>query len=663
MKYYNLVMTEEISEVKLPFEEKIKTKGWTYVSPKKYLELHKETLKDGFWLSLAQKLDWFKKPTIEKTEEKRFFWKWFPDGVLNMSYLCLDSNLKTRKNKVAFFWLGEDGKEKVMTYGDYYRLVNRLAYALYHKFGIRKGDAVSVYMPLIPETPAVLLALARIGAVFSVVFSGFSSQALHDRIIDSKSKLLITADGYYRRGKKILLQENVRNAIHNTDIQNILVFRRLGEGWEKGEKESFSDEILDDTSPSIYFEPEKVESSHPLFILYTSGTTGKPKGILHDTGGYAVLLYATMKWVFDASEDDVFWCTADVGWITGHSYVVFGPMMLGLTSVMYEGVPDYPHPGIWWEIIERYGVSIFYTSPTAIRMLMKYPDEYVKRYDLSSLRLLHSVGEPINPEAWTWFFEYVGGKRCPVGSTWWMTETGGVIISHTPGWKLVPLKSGTNAFPIPGCSVSVLRADGTPADAGERGFLVIDNPFPGMLLTIYGDDKRYVDTYWSRFEGKFYAGDYAIKDEDGYIWVLGRADEVIKIAGHRIGTYEIESSLVGYEGVVEAAVAGVPDEVKGEVPVAFVVLKEGVSPSQELKQKLINIVRNSVGAVAVPKDIFFVSKLPKTRSGKIMRRLMKAVFVGKELGDVSTLEDEATIDEVSKAFYEFKEELKSRSSE
>lgn len=645
------------SEISLPFDKHIRTKGISYVSVEKYHEFHKRTLEDGFWLSVAKNLDWFKEPSIEKIQEPKHFWKWFPDGLLNMSYLCVDANLNSRKNKVAFFWLGEDGKERILTYGDYYRLVNRLAYAFSRKFGIRKGDTVSVYMPPIPELPAVLLALSRIGAVFSVIFSGFSSQALHDRIKDSKSKFIVTADGYYRRGKKIFLQDKVKEAIKDTDVQGTLVFRRLGEGWTKDQMDSFADEVLDDVSPNIYFKPEEIESAHPLFILYTSGTTGKPKGILHDTGGYAVLLYATMKWVFDVEEDDVYWCTADVGWITGHSYVVFGPMMMGTTSVMYEGVPDYPHPGIWWEIIERYDVSIFYTSPTAIRMLMKFPDEYVKRYELSSLRILGSVGEPINPEAWFWFFENVGRKRCPLASTWWMTETGGIIISHTPGWKLVPLKAGTNALPIPGCSVSVLRADGTVAADEERGFLVIDKPFPGMLLSIYGDDEKYIQTYWTKFQDKFYTGDYAIRDKDGYIWVLGRADEVIKVAGHRIGTYELESSLVGYEGVVESAVVGIPDEIKGEVPVAFVVLREGVSPSDDLKQRLMSYVRNSLGAVAVPKEIFFVSKLPKTRSGKIMRRLVKAVFIGKELGDISTLEDDATVEELSKAYDEFKEEL------
>lgn len=643
-------------EANLPFGKKIRVKKWSFVSPKKYQELHSETLKDGFWLSIAQKLQWFKKPMVEKTGNPPF-WKWFEDGVLNMSYLCLDANMKTRKNKVAFFWLGEDGRERVLTYGDFFRLVNRLAYVFSDKFGLKKGDTVSIYMPLIPELPAVMLALSRIGVIFSVVFSGFGAQALSDRIRDSKSRILITADGYMRRGKKIFTQSNVKQAVEGTDIENIVVFRRLGEGWERGEKDFFADELLDETSPNAYFKPAEIESSHPLFILYTSGTTGKPKGIVHDTGGYATLLYATMKWVFDVSEDDIYWCTADIGWITGHSYVVFGPMMMGLTSVMYEGIPDYPHPGIWWEIIEKYGVSLFYTSPTAIRILMKYPTEYVKRYVLSTLRILHSVGEPINPEAWWWFFENVGEGRCPVGSTWWMTETGGIIISHTPGWKLVPLKPGTNAFPIPGCKVSVLREDGGEAKDEEKGYLVIDNPWPGMPLTIWGDDKRYIETYWSKFEGRFYTGDWAIRDKDGYIWVLGRADEVIKVAGHRIGTYELESSLVGFEGVVEAAVVGVPDEVKGEVPIAFVVLKEGVQPSEETKQKLISYVRNTFGPVATPKELFFVSKLPKTRSGKIMRRLMKAVFLNKELGDISTLEDGTTIEEIERIYREFKEEV------
>jgi len=641
----------------LPFKEYVKVEGWDFVEPEEYLKAHTGTLTPEFWLEVAQDLDWFVKPT-KALEGNPPFYKWFTDGKLNMSYLALDRHVKGgRKNKVALYWLGEDGTERVLTYYEYYRLVNRLAYAFQKKWGLKKGDRVAIYMPMIPELPAVMLALSRLGVIFSVVFSGFSANALADRIKDSGARYLITADGYYRRGKKILLEENVRKATEMAPVEGILVFERLKGVWNFREGDISGEDFIGDVPLNTYVEPLPVESEHTLFILYTSGTTGKPKGVVHDTGGYAVLLHATLNWVFDAREDDVFWCAADVGWITGHSYIVFGPFMEGLTSVMYEGVPNWPDPGIWWSIVERYGVTIFYTSPTAIRLLMRYPDEYVEKYDLSTLRVLHSVGEPINPEAWWWYFEKVGKGRCPVGSTWWMTETGGVMISHTPGWKLVPLKPGTNGYPIPGVEAAVVKSDGSKAQPGERGYLVLTRPWPGMLMTVWGDDERYIKTYWEKFPGKFYTGDYAIMDEDGYIWVLGRADEVMNVAGHRLGTYEIESAIVEHEAVSEAAVVGVPDEVKGEVPVAFVVLKEGYGPSEELKKEIKNTVREILSPIAVPKEVVFVSKLPKTRSGKIMRRLLRAVFLGKPLGDVTTLEDEASVEEVKKAYEHLKGEL------
>ncbi|NPA80653.1 MAG: acetate--CoA ligase [Thermotogae bacterium] len=641
----------------LPFKEYVKVEGWDFVDPSEYLREHAKTLTPEFWLQVAQELDWFVKPT-RSIEGEPPFYRWFRDGRLNMSYLCLDRHVRGgKRHKVALFWLGEDGTERVLTYGQYYRLVNRLAYAFSHKWGLKKGDRVAIYMPMIPELPAVMLALARIGVIFSVVFSGFSANALADRIKDSGARYLITADGYLRRGKRILLQENVRKAIAQSPVEGVLVFERLGGEWERGERDVMADDFLADVPANVHVEPIPVESDHPLFILYTSGTTGKPKGIVHDTGGYAVLLHATMDWVFDAREEDVYWCAADIGWITGHSYIVFGPFMKALTSVMYEGVPNWPDPGIWWSIAERYGVSIFYTSPTAIRLLMRYSDEYVERYDLSTLRILHSVGEPINPEAWWWFYEKVGRRRCPVGSTWWMTETGGVMVSHTPGWKLVPLKPGTNGYPIPGVNVAVYRADGSEAPRGERGYFTITTPWPGMPLTIWGDDERYVKTYWQKFPGKFYTGDYAIMDDDGYVWVLGRADEVMNVAGHRLGTYEIESAIVEHEAVSEAAVVGVPDEVKGEVPVAFVVLKEGYTPSEELKEEIKRTVREILSPIATPKEVVFVSKLPKTRSGKIMRRLLRAVFLGQPLGDVTTLEDEASVEEIKRAYEQLKGEM------
>lgn len=645
-----------MSKESLPFDVKIKLDNWKFVSPEEYIEYHRDTLNENFWLKVAEDVPWFKKPTKGLTGNHPFY-KWFEDGTLNMSYLCLDSHIESDKNKVAYFWLGEDGSERVITYYEMYRLVNMLSYAFKNKLGLNKGDRVAIYMPMIPELPITMLALSRIGVIFSVVFSGFSGIALSQRMKDCEAKILITCDGYYRKGKEIHLQENVRIALNEYDVEKVVVFRRLNRGWNKDKKDIFADELLEDIPKNIYVEPLEIESSHPLFILYTSGTTGKPKGIIHDTGGYAVLLHATMKWVFDAKPNDIYWCAADIGWITGHSYIVFGPLMMGLTSVMYEGVPTWPDPGIWWRIVERYGVSIFYTSPTAIRQLMRFSDEYVEKYDLTTLRILHSVGEPINPEAWKWYFEKVGGGRCPTGSTWWMTETGGVMISHTPGWHLVPLKPGTNALPIPGVSVQVLRSDGSEADRGEKGYLVISNPWPGMPLGIWGDDERYVKTYWDRFEGKFYTGDYAIMDDDGYIWVLGRADEVMNVAGHRLGTYEIESALVNHKDVSEAAVISVPDEVKGEVPVAFVVLREGVSPSEELKESLNDEVRKIIGPIGIPKMIIFVDKLPKTRSGKIMRRLLKAVLLGQSLGDITTLEDEASVEEIKKAYEDVKRQI------
>lgn len=656
MRFYPSKISN-MEKISLPFEERITLGNWNFVSPEDYLKEHEKTLSPDFWLKLAEEIEWFKKPTKSLGGEHPFY-RWFEDGTLNMSYLCLDRNTKGgRKNKVAFFWLGEDGKERVLTYDRMYREVNRWAYVFKEKLGLKKGDRVAIYLPMIPELPIVMLALARIGVIFTVVFSGFSGSALAQRIEDSSAKILITADGYYRRGKKIYLQPNVREAISKVSVDRVIVFRRLDEGWEKEERDLFAEELLSDVPKNSFVEPLEVESSHPLFILYTSGTTGKPKGIVHDTGGYAVILYATMKWVFDIRDDDVYWCTADIGWITGHSYVVFGPLMMGATNVMYEGVPNWPDPGIWWRIVERYNVSIFYTSPTAIRLLMRYPDDFVKNYDLSSLRILHSVGEPINPEAWEWYFRVVGNERCPVGSTWWMTETGGIMVSHTPGWKLVPLKPGTNALPIPGVNVEVLNQDGTPTPRGERGYFVISNPWPGMPLTIWGDDERYVETYWKKFPGKFYTGDFAVMDEDGYVWVLGRADEAMNVAGHRIGTYEIESALVEHEKVAEAAVVSVPDEIKGEVPVAFVVLKEGVERYKGLEEELKEQVKSVIGPIAVPKAVLIVDKLPKTRSGKIMRRLLRAIFMGLPLGDITTLEDEASVEEIRKAYEELRAQI------
>ena len=657
----------------LPFKEKLTPEigKERAVDPEEYRKIHEESLRDieAFWSNVARELEWFKPwDRVLVADPQPPFYKWFVGGRLNASYLTLDRHVKGgRKNKVAIIWEGEPVDQsgnptevRKLTYYDLYREVNRLAYVLKNKFGLKKGDTIGIYLPMIPELPIAMLAAARLGVTFTVVFSGFTAQALADRLNDAEAKLVITADGGYRRGKVIRLKDIVDKALEQSPtVKNVIVYRRVGLtdiNMVKG-RDYWWHEVMVDVPMNTYVEPEPVESEHPLYILYTSGTTGKPKGIVHDTGGYMVLLHATMKWVFDAREDDIHFCTADIGWVTGHSYIVFGPLLEGMTTIMFEGALDYPNPDRWWAIVERYGASILYTSPTGIRTLMRFGDDWVKKHDLSTIRLMHSVGEPINPEAWRWLWKLAGREKVPFGSTWWMTETGGILISHAPGLALVPLKPGTNGPPLPGIDADVVDDNGKPVPPGQRGYLVIKKPWPGIMLTIWKDPDRYVRTYWSKFPGMFYAGDYAVKDEEGYFWILGRADEVIKVAGHRLGTYELESALIQHPAVAEAAVVGVPDPVKGEIPVAYVVLKQGVQPSDQLKAELNNTVRELVGPIATLSNIFFVTKLPKTRSGKIMRRLVKAVVTGQPLGDVTTLEDEASVEEVKKAYEEFKAEI------
>lgn len=622
---------------------------------RRYMDTYKKSLDDieEFWEQEARKLEWFR--TWDKVLEwDPPFAKWFPGGLINASYLCVDKHLKTwRRNKVALYWEGENGEEKTLSYSQLYREVNRLA-AVLKKLGVKDGDRVALYLPMIPELPIAMLAAARIGAIHTVIFSGFSSMALADRINDTESKVLITADGGYRRGKIVPLKEVADAALENTpSIEKVIVVKRTGQKVNMKEGRDFwHHELIKDIQENVT--PLPIESTRPLYILYTSGTTGKPKGIVHSTGGYLVFINSMYQWVFDIKEDSVYWCTADVGWVTGHSSIVYAPLMHGATIVVYEGAPDYPKPDRWWEIIEKYKVTIFYTSPTAIRMFMRYGEEWPKKHDLSSLQILGSVGEPINPEAWLWFFKHIGGERCPIVDTWWQTETGGIMISPAPGIGLVPLKPGSATLPLPGIDADVVDENGKPVPPGVRGYLVIKKPWPGMLTTLYKDPERYKQTYWSRFPGMYYAGDYCMKDEDGYFWLLGRADEVLKVAGHRMGTMELESALISHPAVAEAAVVGKFHEVKGESIVVFATLKQGYNPSQELMQQLKEHLRKTIGPVATPEEIYFVSKLPKTRSGKIMRRVLKAVVSNMPIGDVTTLEDEASVEEAKQVYEEVK---------
>lgn len=653
----------------LPFDEKIlpETKR-NVVDIQTYHAIHKTTINSyrNFWSRVASEIEWFR-PWDNVLDDTNWpFYKWFEGGELNASYLCVDRHAKGwRKNKVAILWEGEPVEKGVpkevrkITYGELYREVNRVAHMLKTVYGLKKGDVIGIYLPMIPELPIVMLAASRIGVVFSVVFSGFSADSLAERMNDAEAKLIITADGGWRAGKVIPLKSVVDDALTKTEtVKNVLVIRRLGIDVKMVDgRDRFFEDVIEAIPLNIVVEPERVKSEDPLYILYTSGTTGKPKGQVHDVGGYLTLLHATMKWVFDIRDEDVYWCTADIGWVTGHSYIVYGPLMEGAITLIFEGSLTYPEPDRWVSIIERHGVNVLYTSPTAIRGWMKFGEEWVKKHDISSVRLMHSVGEPINPEAFRWFFKNVGREKVPFGSTWWMTETGGILISHLPGIYFVPMKPGANGPPILGIDADVLNDEGKSQKPGERGYLVIKNPWPGMPLTIHKDPERFKQVYYSKFPGYFYTGDYAVKDDDGYFWILGRADEVIKVAGHRLGTYELESALIQHPAVAEAAVVGVPDEIKGEIPVAFVILRQGNQGNETLAKELNQWVREKVGPIASLRNVFFVSKLPKTRSAKIMRRVVQAVAVGKPIGDVTTLEDQASVDEVKKAYMELSSEL------
>jgi len=589
-----------------------------------------------YWGSRGREELYWKTPFKTVLDWKPPHARWFVEGTTNLAYNCLDRHLPSLKDRIAILWEGEPGEVRKITYGQLLIEVNRLANGL-RSLGIKKGDRVGIYLPMVPEAAVAILACARIGAVHSVVFGGFSSDALRERMNDAGAKVLLTADGGWRKGALVPLKKNVDEAVSGTPrLSKVVVLSRTGEKVNLGPKEVAWEALVSGQKSEC--EPEWVESEHPLFILYTSGSTGKPKGVLHTTGGYAVNASLTTRWVFDLHEPDIFWCTADVGWVTGHTYVVYGPLLNGTTSVMYEGAPTTPGPDRFWDIIERHRVTVFYTAPTAIRAFMRLGPEHAKKHDLRTLRLLGTVGEPINPEAWMWYRETIAGNRCPVVDTWWQTETGTIMISALPG--AIPTKPGSATLPLPGIAAEVLDADGKPVPRGKGGLLYIARPWPSMLRTVYGDPDRYVKTYFSRVPGKYFTGDGARQDEDGYFWLMGRVDDVVKVAGHRLGTMEVESALVSDSRVSEAAVVGRPDEIKGTAIFAFVACKKGVPVSNELKKELIAHVVKEIGAIARPEEIRFAEALPKTRSGKIMRRLLREIACGQTaVGDTTTLED------------------------
>jgi len=605
---------------------------------------------EGFWAGNAAELDWFGpwESVLDWSDAPHA--RWFSGGTLNVAHNCLDRHLDGwRRNKAALVWEGEPGDTRTYTYWDLYREVSRFANVL-KSLGVGRGDRVAIYLPMIPEAAIAMLACARIGAIHSVVFGGFSADSLRDRIVDASARVLITADGGYRRGQVVLLKDTADRALRDTpSIEHVVVVRR-GLAHEsplhmESGRDHWYHELMLDAKSDCPAEP--MDAEDVLFILYTSGTTGKPKGVVHTTGGYLTQAYTTTKLVFDLRDEDVYWCTADVGWITGHSYIVYGPLANGATVFMYEGAPDWPDRGRFWRLVEHHGVTVFYTAPTAIRAFMRWGIDWPARHDLSTLRLLGTVGEPINPEAWMWYHEHIGRERCPIVDTWWQTETGGIMITPLPG--MTETKPGSATIPFPGITAEVRTEAGEEALAG---YLAITRPWPGMLRTIWGDDERFRQTYWSKWDDAYFPGDGAKRDEDGYFWILGRVDDVLNVAGHRIGTMEVESALVDHPSVAEAAVVGKADELKGQAIAAFVTLKEGIEPDDNLRDELIEHVADKIGAIAKPSTILFTAELPKTRSGKIMRRLLKDIAEGRAAGDTTTLADPGVVERLKAQYAE-----------
>jgi len=618
-----------------------------------YRALYEKSVQDpeAFWAEAAGELHWFKKWDTVLDDSDAPFFRWFDGSRTNLSYNCLDRHIdEGRGDKIAIHWEGEPGDSRDISYSQLHLEVCRLANALKSR-GVQKGDRIAVYLPMIPELAIAVLACARIGAVHSVIFAGFSADSIRDRVLDSETRMVITADGGYRRGKMLELKKIVDEGVANCDcVKDVIVVKRGDDHpvacpMVDGRDSWYHDLVahVDDNCPA-----EEMEAEDLLFLLYTSGTTGKPKGIMHTTAGYQVFSYLTSKYIFDLKQDDVYWCTADVGWITGHTYIVYGIMQNGVTQVMYEGAPNHPDEGRFWEIIEKYKVSIFYTAPTAIRAFMKWGDDWVTGKDISSLRLLGTVGEPINPEAWIWYHKLIGAERCPIVDTWWQTETGGHMLSPMPG--ATATKPGCATVPFFGVEPAILADDGSEVEAG---ILAIKKPWPGMLRGIYGDPQRFKDTYWCKWGGKYYfPGDGARRDEDGYIWILGRVDDVVNVSGHRIGTAELESVFVEHKDVAESAVVGIPHEIKGQGLVAFVTVIDGRDQDDLLRKELVAMIDKGIGKFARPERVLFSSDLPKTRSGKIMRRILRDIAEGKELGNVTTLADPTVVEELQKQYLE-----------